>query len=57
LIRGEVKYAMAKQAKEYDVGLTDNINEVRKLLEIGYEYVFMRGRTVVLRKSVTPEGV
>jgi len=52
-----VKYAMAKQAKEYDVVLTDDLNKVRKLLEIGYEYVFIRGRTVVLRKIVTPEGV
>jgi hypothetical protein len=57
VIWGEVKCAMAKQAKEYDVVLTDDLNKVRKLLEIGYEYVFIRGRTVVLRKTVTPEGV
>jgi len=48
---------MAKQVKEYDVVATYNMNEVRKLLEVGYEYVFMRGRTVVLRRIITPEGV
>ena len=48
---------MTSQAKEYDVVLTDDLSKVRKLLEIGYEYVFVRGRTVVLRRTVTPEGV
>ena len=57
MIWGEVKCAMAKQAKEYDVVLADDLNKARKLLEIGYEYVFIRGRTVTLRRTVTPEGV
>lgn len=54
---GEVKRAMAKQAREYDVVLTDSMKEAGKLLDVGYEYVFMRGRTIVLRRIVTPEGV
>jgi hypothetical protein len=57
VIWGGMKCAMAKQAKKYDVVLADDLNKVRKLLEIGYEYLFIRGRTVVLRKTVTPEGV
>jgi hypothetical protein len=48
---------MAQQAKEYDVALTDDLNEARKLLEIGYDYVFMRDRTIVVRRIVTPEGL
>jgi hypothetical protein len=48
---------MASQAKQYNVILTSDLSKVRKLLEIGYDYVLVRGRTVVLGKNVTPEGV